>query len=275
MSRERMIQLIAAGSAALGLALAAGVSAAAVFPSRQLLSAAVTIIDQQAQLVDDNGNPITDPSTGLPETEDDTSVNLDVLFLGNILAAGGTTAPSGPTAAISAPPDALLNITVAPAGFCQQLLSPTSQGLVFAPRGFNIPVSELVKAPGLLPAYTFEGLLGGIRFIDPEAKRPVLAPPGATFESEGPDFFDGDPWANLVITTNLLGGELKLDGITDLSTLLGAPRPKVDVVIGVRSLDLQFAATPAVTKPVAQPPVCITVPANVVIRPIGTVEQDN
>jgi hypothetical protein len=271
MKTGRSIQLLAAGTAGLAMALATGASSAAVFPSK-LLSASVTIIDQQSPLQYGNGNPIVDPDTGLPETYDDTSVNIDALFLGNILTpiASPTTAPTTDVAPLVSN---LLTILIEPAGYCAQLASKGLTDVTFErlARGFQIPLSSLVKVPGLLPGYEFEGLTEdtlGLFQVPAAAEKiaPASLTNGATFESEGPNLFDGDPWANLDITTSLVGGEVKLDGITDLSPLLGTPKLSVDLLIGVRALGGLGAM---VSAPAASIPPCITVPATLVVRPVA------
>ena len=271
-----LISLTAAGTAALIMAAMAGTSSAAVFPSSpKLLSATVTIIDQQSALQDGNGNPITDPDTGLPETFDDTSVNLTASFLGNILQpiAGS---PGGVTANLSAAGAGTLNISIQPAGFCASFAassgaSPDSLRSRLA-QPFRIPLAQLRNVPG---GQAFEGLTEvGAIFVSPDAATAEAMEPitGATFESEGSNFYDGDPWANLTITPSLLilPGTLKLDGITDLSALLGTPKLKVDVLIGVVQPFTDEAKNPVAP---AVTPACITVPANVTVVPVAPTLQ--
>jgi hypothetical protein len=272
-----LISLTATATAALVMTAMAGTSSAAVFPSSpKLLAATVNIIDQQSPIVDQNGNPVTDPDSGLPETFDDTSVNLTASFLGNILQ---PITPGGVTGKLAALNVGTLNIGIEPAGYCAALAASSDASsdalrIERIAQFFRIPLAELRNVPG---GQAFEGLTEGRAFLQAasEATAEVLAPAtGATFDSEGPNFFDGDPWANLMITPSLLilPGTLKLDGITDLSSLLGTPRLKVDVVIGAVQPQA-FTAQAQAPAPGATP-ACITVPATVTTVPVEPTEQD-
>jgi hypothetical protein len=271
-----LISLIAAGTAALMMTALAGTSSAAVFPSSpKLISATVNIIDQQSAIEDGEGNPIDDPYSGLPETYDDTSVNISAAFLGNILQPISPTSPTAPMANFTNPPGGeLLDISIQAAGFCAALAnsSPAPDfGMMARAEPFRIPLGQLRSVLGV---QLFEGLTQQEGFI--QAAEEAISPgTGATFESEGPNFFDGDPWANLTITPSLLllPGTVKLDGITDLSSLLGSPKLKVDLLIAVVQLTaLNTDATSAPVMPAN--PACITVPATVTMLPVAPTQEE-
>jgi hypothetical protein len=194
----------------------------------------VTIIDQQSPVLDSTGAPVFD-SNGNEETNDVTSVNLNLFYVytdfnTNLLegiANQGT-----------------LRIGVQPAGFCASIneigMRPANET-----EPFDVPLGQLRKGPGLPPfltTYLFQGLTGPEFFLVDqaiaEAENPVLIEPAPEpippADSQGG--FNGTPYANLTLSlTALNAGELQLDGITDLSELLGVPQGKVDIVVALEN----------------------------------------
>ncbi len=280
MNKNGLLSLTAAAAVAIALGAMSG-SAAAAPAKAKLLTATVSILDQQAPLLDDNGAPIVDPNTGLPETLDDTSVDIDATFLGDILAIIAP-APAPISPQLQAPAGATLTIGVEPAGFCAGLAAGGSSGaspdLKRAPETlpFVIPLAQIRQVKGLPVSEVFEGFAGrGDILRSAVAATPELTmPAGSSFESEGTDFFDGVPWANLTITPGvlILPGDLKLHGVTDLSSLLGGPKLTVDLALLVQA---PTQLTSEAMKPSAAPGlICITVPATVTIESLPGVGQN-
>jgi hypothetical protein len=263
----------------------------------------ITIIDQQSPYPN-SGDPDFDRN-GNEETIDITSLDLDLFFsYGNFksvlrqdIAAGGT-----------------LNISVEPAGFCAAIStngssgnsSPTQNLLGRADESepFIIPLSQLRQGPSfgpLLSTYLFEGqaetffdiyygyygapsygataanAAGGVLYAS-AAEAPI--PPADSQEG-----YEGVPFANMSLTLTALNlGELKLDGITDVSEVLGVPQGKVDVLLSVGagpSVPGEFLNTPdgiGVATPAPVDASCLpSVTPTIVIVPaaseIGILEQ--
>ena len=210
--------IVAAAAAAIfgTLALVAGTATAQVINTDLKLSAlsAVQIINQQTAEVYDDGSPALS-NAGNPIFEHVTSLNLDALFtsrdfqddLNDGIANNG-----------------LLTVGIEPKGFCAAGLNGKTLG---AP--YRIPEGQIRKNGGLLNnTYLFEGsLLLQAIVINPELQQLSRQ---AT-------------WANMVLTVGngLFGiGELKIDGSTDVSSLLpyGATpanlKIPVDLIIAYR-----------------------------------------
>lgn len=201
----------------------------------------VTIIDQQSPFLDGNGNPIFD-ANGNEETIDVTSVKLDLLLtygkFASVLKQG--IANGG-----------ILSIAVRRAGFCAQAASggsANSDGTIInlvATEPFIIPLGQLRNGPGfgpLLSTYLFEGqteesftYIGPPPLAHAAAETPALADapaPVAIPPADSQEGYLGVPFANMALTLAFPNiGELKLDGITDVSEILGVPQGKVDLVV--------------------------------------------
>jgi hypothetical protein len=197
----------------------------------------VTIIDQQSPYTDSNGDPIYD-SNGNEETIDITSVDLDLLL----------TYSSFPSALRKGIADGgLLTVAVEPAGYCAET-APTSGPQPAVKRfvetePFYIPLAQLRSGPGfgpLLSTYLFEGQTENLlAYVGAPAPEAAAAPAALQAPASGPippadsqEGYLGVPFANLTLTlTGLNTGELKLDGITDVSEVLGVPQGKVDLLV--------------------------------------------
>jgi hypothetical protein len=199
----------------------------------------VTIIDQQSPYLDGNGDPIFD-SNGNEETIDITSVNLDLfLTYGDF--------KSDLTEGITN--DNILSVAVQPAGFCAANSAPASPTPAPALKSFVttepflIPLGQLRNGPGFGPflsTYLFEGQtenflayfgvpLAAARAAELGSPAPTQGPIPPADSQEG---YEGVPFANMTLTLALPNvGEVKLDGITDVSRVLGVPQGKVDLVV--------------------------------------------
>jgi hypothetical protein len=209
----------------------------------------VSIVDQQSPVLDDNGNPVID-TNGNEETYDVTSVNLDLFytydnkFKSDLLAGIAN--------------QGNLNVALEPAGFCSFLgggMRPENDT-----EPFEIPLGQLRKGPGLAPlltTYLFEGLTGPQFIVIANSIAEALNPgepaaqPIPPADSQGG--FNDTPFANVTMSLTLLNaGELTLDGITDVSEVLGVPQGKVDLVMTLDANDdgvgkvANLAAAPAV-----------------------------
>lgn len=235
---NKYIRLVS-GAAALAICVS-GNAFAAASPIAEDLNAdlqltrqsTVTIIDQQSLVLDDNGNPVID-TNGNEETYDVTSVNLDLFY--------GYTNKFKTDLLEGIANQGTLNVAVEPAGFCASIGGGMRPENVTDP--FQIPLGQLRKGPGLAPlltSYLFQGLTGPqliiiMRNAVQEAAGPVLGGPAAPIppaDSQGG--FNGTPYANVTMSLTLLNaGELTLDGIDDVSEVLGVPQGKVDLVMTV------------------------------------------
>jgi hypothetical protein len=229
---KKFIQTISTASAiaicSYGTSFAAAAAPVSINTDLRLTGeSTVTIVDQQSPVLNGSGSPVID-SNGNEETYDVTSVNLDLFYtygdFATVLRDG--IANQG-----------VLGIGVEPAGFCTYL---ASGGMRPADETspFDIPLGELRMGPGLPPlltTYMFQGLTGpefgqvkdAIEETVALGDAPAPIPPA---DSQGG--FEGTPYANMTLSlTALNAGELTLDGIIDLSELLGVPQGKVDLVV--------------------------------------------
>jgi hypothetical protein len=189
----------------------------------------VTIIDQQSPVLDNNEDPVID-TNGNEETYDVTSINLDLFY---------TYGDFRTDLLDGIANQGLLDVGVEPAGFCASFnggMEPANET-----RPLEIPLGQLRKGPGLAPlltTYLFQGLTEPQFIRIKEALAEALAPavgapapqPIPPADSQGG--FNGTPYANMTLSLSFLNaGELKLDGITDLSEVLGVPQGKVDLVV--------------------------------------------
>jgi hypothetical protein len=260
------------GAAALALAISGSAFAAqkiAITLNTDLKltrQSTVTIIDQQSPILDGNGNPVID-TNGNEETEDVTSVNLDLFYTYGDFKADLLDGIAN---------QGILDIGVEPAGFCASLSPGGGMGPQNETRPFEIPLGQLRKGPSLPPLltnYIFQGLTGPqFIMISRQALAEALAPavgapapqPIPPADSQGG--FNGVPYANMTLSLSFLNaGELKLDGIIDLRELLGVPQGKVDLVVtygesepdsdNANSSTLEGACLPNVTPAVTIVPV--------------------
>jgi hypothetical protein len=272
-----------AGAAALAICSAGGALAQTVpgVPYNTDLKitplSSLTIIDQQSPYTDDNGNPIYD-SNGNEETIDITSVDLDLLL----------TYSSFPAALRKAIANGgVLSIAVRRPGFCagSPATGPAGNETNDVPtEPFLIPLTQLRNGPSaalLVSTYLFEGLTEEefAYYVAPvpdataapaakQAPEPVSGPIPPADSQEG---YEGVPFANLTLTlTPLNTGELKLDGITDVSEILGVPQGKVDLVVtlGAQGLGIPASNATGVAAPAEAAclpnvtPTVVIVPAN-------------
>jgi hypothetical protein len=273
---------LAVGILALTLTTKVSLADAAQLVAPKILKATITIIDQQSAIEDGDGNPVDDPDTGLPETYDDTSVNLDALiFPGLTMPAPVTRGANSKSSLGLLGVPGYLAIAIRQAGFCaSQGVGPNGVspdvGMFEGTQPFVIPLAQILPI-GPLNSYQFEGLTDE-RYLTAyptlAAKPALRGIEVATFESEGPDFYDGDPWAffNYFGPVKLLPGELRLQGITDLSALLGAPNPTVDLVIGLFAGPMTAPTSTITNAPVNA--LCTEVPATVVTVPVAPTQPD-
>jgi hypothetical protein len=263
-TRKSVICIIALALAAGGImgvrpasaaeAIAKAPAPAKPAPAPTIRSATLRLLDQQSPIYS-GGSPVTDPVTQVPETYDDVTVDLDATIDGSFLA--------------NAPVDQDIVIALHTHGYCGFIAGNNPGYSEAAPaQPFMIPIWQIQR--GALPGtVVFQGLTDQLAQGATYTAMEPSAPTGAPFESQGPYFFNGEPFALLRIQPQapilgfiaaLLGASgpganepaaLHLHGIADESEIL--LDSSVDLAINI-------GAPAASQVPPAQPDLSVFVP---------------